>query len=109
MPNNRDFSKIKDIKTIKVNPNGWISPLYVEYGQAFYDAAPAFFWRVKGTRHTFVIQVTRMDFLSQGDYVKHFNESLEVFAEDYKEWAAENFIYEWQKEYRDQYAEYISV
>jgi hypothetical protein len=112
MPHNFDFSKLKNIKTIEISPKGWISPLYVEYG--IYTGAEtgeisSYFWRVKGTSHTFVIPISRMDYLSSGDYKKHIENVLEVFKEDYLLWNTEGFIHEWSREYRDQYSRYIVI
>jgi len=112
MPNNVDFSKLEDIKTIEVNPEHWISPLYVEYGvseEVSQYATICYFWRVKGTEHTFIIPVTRLDYISSGDYKKHFENALEIFRDDYLIWASENFIYDWSKEYKDQFSKFIII
>ena len=109
MPNNTDFSTISDVKTISITPQGWITPLYIEYGIQYYLGVPSYYWRVKGTLHTFIISITRIDFISQGKYNEHFTEILEDFREDYKSWAEENFKYKWQQEYRDQYSAFISL
>lgn len=111
MPNNFDFSTLKNIKTIEVNANGWVTPLTIEYG--IKEESPTFgdlnsyHWRVKGTKHTFVIPVIRMDFLSSGDYKKHFEKSLEVFRDDYMSWKEQNFNIEWMKEYETQFSRFI--
>lgn len=113
MPNNLDFSQFKNVKTIEVNPENWVSPLYVEYGVSeenhVYDEMPYYYWRVKGTQHTFKILITRMDFLSSGDYKKHFENALEDFRENYMEWKSTGFICEWARDYRDQFARYIII
>lgn len=113
MPNNFNFSNIKDVKTIEVSPTGWITPLYVEYGIfediAFYGGSPCYFWRVKNTEHTFVISTTRMDFLSSGDIKNHFRDVLEKFKEDYLTWKEEGFITQWSREYEHQYSRFIII
>lgn len=106
MPNNVDFSKFESIKTMEINPTGWINPIIIEYGISN-SAMPLFCWRIKGTKHTFIIPVIRLDFISSGDYDKHFTKVLETFREDYIEWKNEGFITEWSHEYRDQYSRYI--
>jgi hypothetical protein len=106
MPNNADFSKLKNINTVEIKPAGWISNIVVEYGISD-DAMPLCCWRVKGTKHTFEIPVIRLDFISSGEYDKHFCNALENFREDYKLWEKEGFNSEWAKEYRDQYSRYI--
>jgi len=109
MPNNYDFSKVRDLKTEEIQTEGWISPLFVEYGIGFHGILPSYFWRVKGTLHTFVIPIVRMDYLSQGNYVEHFKEVLEKFREDYIEWNKEGWNQEWSREYKNQYSRFISL
>jgi len=109
MPNNYDFSGIKDLKIVEVHPEGWISPLFVEYGSYLHGGVPSYFWRVRGTQHTFVIPILRMDFLSKGEYAKHFEEALSAFREDYIGWSKEGFYSEWMSEYREQYKSFISL
>jgi hypothetical protein len=51
MPNNFDFKNIKNIKTIRIYPSGWINPLYVEYGicdDTDVKGIPSYCWRVEG-------------------------------------------------------------
>ena len=109
MPNNYDFSKLEDIKVIEVNPDGWISPLYVEYGVGLLGGISSYFWRVKETKHTFVIPILRMDFLSQGEYDEHFKKALEGFRQDWIGWSEEGWYSEWMQEYRKQYSNFISL
>ena len=109
MPNNWDFSEVKNIKKMKVNPDGWVNPLLVEYGEGVYGSTPAFFWRVDGTKHTFVIPMVRMDYLSSGNYAEHFKKVLEWFKEDYKEWSEDEFNTEWMQRYKEQFEEFIII
>lgn len=109
MPNNVDFSIIENVKIAEVHPSGWISPLFVEYGLSVFGGQPSYFWRVKGTQHTFVIPVIRIDFLSQGDYATHFEKILENFRDDYISWKEDNFSQQWMSEYREQFAAFIST
>jgi len=109
MPNYYDFSKVSNIKKVEVKPNGWVQPLYVEYGESYIGNTPSYFWRVVGTNHTFTIPMIRMQYLSSGNYVKHFEETLEAFREDYKDWAEENFYTEWMQEYRRNFKSFISL
>jgi hypothetical protein len=101
MPHNFDFSNLANVKSIEVNPKGWISPLTVEYGVEDNQEVPSYFWRVKGTLHTFVIPISRMDYLSSGDYKKHFENALESFREDYLSWKEEGFRADWSGQYRE--------
>ena len=112
MPNNLDFSNVKEIKEMEVNPENWVNPLYVEYGISEitkYGGVACYCWRVKGTQHTFVIPIARIDYVSSGDYKKHFENALELFREDYLAWKGEGFIYEWAREYRNQFSKFIIV
>ena len=112
MPHNFDFSKLENVKTMEIRPDGWIYPLYIEYG--IYNGVESgevtcYYWRVKGTQHTFVIPTLRMDFLSSGDYKTHFENVLAVFKTDYLSWATEGFQHSWQGEYREQFSRYIII
>ena len=112
MPFNFDFNrKLTDIKTIDITPNGW-TPLTIEYccAQArVYDTMTSVCWRIKGTTHTFTIYENRLNKISNGDYAKHFTETLELFREDYLSWF-KNKEYEeceWRNEYEQQYSRFI--
>lgn len=107
MPNNYDFSKIKNVKEIRVNPRGWVNPVVVEYGSEYHGEVLSYFWRVKGTTHTFIIPILRMDYLTGGDYTKHFEEVLENFRDDYLGWLEEGLYTPWMKEYYNMYNSYI--
>jgi hypothetical protein len=115
MPNNFDFSKLNNVKTIEVNPQGWVTPLHVEYGTSedmndgVYGAIPSYYWKVKGTQHTFIIPIIRIDFLSSGNYKKHFEDALETFREDYVNWKTEGFTSEWSRDYQRQFSRLIIV
>ena len=49
-----------------------------------------------------------MTYAGAGNYEKHFEEVLEKFAEEYKEWEREGFSIPWQREYRNQYQNFIT-
>jgi len=101
MPNNYDFSNLNDVKEIMVRPTGWANPLIIEYGQGYHGETQSYHWRVKGTKHTFVIPVLRMNFITEGKYETHFEESLEGFRVDYLGWKFEKFYTPWMKEYKE--------
>lgn len=113
MPNNLDFTNINDIKIIEINITGWINPLEIEYGISekipAYKGITCYCWRVKGTLHTFVIPISRLDFISSGNYEKHFSNVLEIFREDYLKWKEEGFIYDWSREYKKQFSKFIVI
>ena len=110
MPNNYDFSKFEKIKVVTIDDiEGWVTPLLVEYSSGMHGGISSYFWRIKGTQHTFVIPILRMDFLSKGEYEAHFKEALSGFRDDYKEWSDSGFIHEWMQDYREQYKNFISL
>jgi len=108
MPYEYDFDNLQMVREMEVHPKGWVEPLFVEYGMGVQVSTPSYFWRVKGTKHTFVIPVLRMNFLSSGDYEKHFNEALEGFRLEYLEWKNEKFYTPWMKEYQEDFRRFIS-
>lgn len=108
MPNNVDFSKVKNIQKTQIKPDGWINPLTIEYGtsEELY-AIPSYFWRIEGTQHTFMLPIVRMEFISHGNFAKHFEDVLEVFREDYISWKEQGINTNWADEYRQQYERFI--
>ena len=111
MPNNVDFSLLINLKKVKLEPapEGWNSPLFIEYGMGEHGSTLSYFWRVNGTEHTFVIPIARMQYLSAGNYEGHFKEVLKAFREDYIEWAKEEFYTQWMQEYKEQFNEFIKL
>lgn len=113
MPHIFNFSEcIGDITTVEVNPDGWVKPLYVEYGlaqNAKYDTQLSIVWRVKGTTHTFSIYERRLNVFSNGNYKKHFEEVLQNFREDYLSWFNEPEYkdVEWKYEYEAEFGKFI--
>jgi hypothetical protein len=109
MPFKYDFSKLENLKEILIDIDGWVSPLIIEYGIGYHGENLSYFWRVKGTTHTFIIPVLRMDYLSEGNYKKHFQDILSEFREEYKDWARENWSTQWMREYQQQFSRFISI
>lgn len=108
MPNNYDFSNLNDVKEIVVSPKGWVNPLIVEYGVGNHAEVLSYFWRVKGTQHTFIIPIIRIDYLTEGNYAQHFEEALEGFREDYKGWSEEKWYAPWMQEYKKEFSRFIN-
>ena len=64
-----------DVHTVELSPDGWKSPIFVEYivAQAHrYDTMRSIVWRVKGTTHSFTIEEQRLNHLTHGNYKAHF-------------------------------------
>ena len=102
----------KEIKEVKVNPEGWCNPITVEYviAQAHrYDTTLSVIWRVKGTRHCFTIGEQKINILSHANYPKHFEEVLRNFRIDYLHWFTEPAYdnAEWKYEYQRQFDKFI--
>jgi len=109
MPNNYDFSTLNDIKEIRIYPQGWVNPILVEYGIGQHGESQSYFWRVKGTKHTFVIPVLRMNYITEGNYEEHFQEALEGFREDYKRWAEKEWGTDWMQGYHRDFSRFITL
>jgi len=107
MPNNYNFNTLVNLKEIKVNPKGWVNPLIVQYAIDDKTEFPTYYWRVKGTLHTFKILVKRLDFISKGDFKSHFELVLEEFREEYLTWKQEYPQLDWVLEYIKQFDTYI--
>ena len=108
MPNNFDFSKLKFKNEMVVHPIGWVADIIVEYGIGGYPE-DSYYWRVKNTSHTFVIPAKRINYITLGNYDKHFEEALQAFREDYINWGREGFQLDWQQEYQLQFARFIVI
>jgi len=105
-------SAIGDIEQMEVSPNGWNSPITIEYcvAQAHkYDTTRSVVWRVKGTTICFTISEQKINVLTRGDYKKHFTQVLENFREDYLSWFEDDYYKdaEWKYEYQDQFGSLI--
>ncbi len=107
MPHNVNFSKVKGISEITINPQGWVNPLIIEYGKSDYGVTPSIFWKVKGTLHTFVMPTVRLEYLSSGNYAEHFEKVIKGFREEYMGWKDDGFKVQWQQHYREQYKKFI--
>lgn len=107
MPHNLNFSLVNNIKIIELNPIGWINPLYIEYGDFKKDDIYYCAWRIKDTSHTFTIPFARLDYLSSGDYKKHFEYVLQNFKEDLSYQKKQYPEAEWIGEYEQQYSRFF--
>lgn len=108
MPNRQDFSNLYGKGEIPVKPNGW-TPLTIDFAYGYVGNLPNFYWRVKGTEHTFRIPVNQLNELSKGDYERHIKEFLESFRQEYLGWAGGGFQEEWMREYHREYRNCIQI
>jgi len=109
MPNNYDFNRLNNVKEITVNPEGWVNPIVIEYGTGIHGETLSCHWRVKGTKHTFIIPIVRMDYITEGNYEIHFEEALEGFRADYKGWAEEKWYADWMQAYREDFSGFVTL
>lgn len=105
-------NSIGEIHTMEVFPEGWKSPVTIEYcvAQAHsYDPTLSVVWRVKGTEHCFTIGEHRLNTISNGDYKQHFKKVLEGFRKDYLSWFTEEEYRncDWRNEYARQFSRFI--
>ena len=110
MPNNyKKFSDLEKINYLNINIDGWINPLIIEYGIGLYNnVIESYFWRIQGTKHTFIIPIKQLNFLSKGNYEEHFKMFLKEFRDKYKMWEQEyNFEAEWMQDYYRQFHKFI--
>jgi len=108
MPYSYNFTNLKFVKEVVVNPVGWVSNLVIEYGIGGYPE-DSYYWRIKDTYHTFVIPAKRLNYITLGNYDKHFEEVLQSFREDYISWSEQGFELDWQREYFNQYHRFIVI
>jgi len=104
MPNYYNFNELININKVEINPDGWITPIIIEFG---IGDNIMYYWRVAGTKHTFSIPLARMNFVSAGNYDKHFKMVLENFKDEYLEWKKQNFDTKWKREYEYEYRQFI--
>ena len=101
-----------DVHTVELSPDGWKSPIFVEYivAQAHrYDTMRSIVWRVKGTTHSFTIEEQRLNHLTHGNYKAHFKKVLERFRIDYLNWFKDEQYKDcqWKYEYQQQFDRFI--
>jgi hypothetical protein len=108
MPFHYDFSKLYGHGELKTQPNGW-TELIIEYGYGRIASQPNFYWRVKGSQHTFRIPLVILNEQSKGKYEEHIRYVLENFRLEYLSWAAQGFPQEWMVEYHREYRNFIEI
>ena len=109
MPFAKDFSTLTGRGTLDVDVPKWSSPLTVEYGYEHISKMLYFFWRVKGTHHTFRIDYPQLMQLTEGNYEEHISDFLKNFRQEYLGWASTGFREPWMREYHEQYKRFIEL
>ena len=106
MPFHQNFDELYGRGEIKVRPNGW-EDLIIEYGYGDISNNQNFYWRIKGSKHTFRILLQLLNEHTKGKYEQHVEYVLENFREEYLSWAAQGFPEEWMVEYHKEYRNFI--
>ncbi len=109
MPFVKDFSTLTGRGTFDVDVPKWSSPLTIEYGYEYISTMLYFFWRLKGTSHTFRIDYMQLMQLTEGNYEAHISDFLKSFRQEYLGWAATGFSETWMREYHEQYKNFIEL
>lgn len=108
MPNNENWDQIHSRGEIDVEPKNWKS-LTIEFGYKNLNGVLFFCWRVKDTQHTFTIQFSQLNELSQDNVSEHIQTFLETFGEELIGWIVNGLKEEWQKQYYQQYKSFIEI
>ena len=106
MPYEVDFNDLRGKGSFDLEIEKW-EPLTVEYGHNYIGSLLFFFWRIKGTTHTFRISYPELMNSTQGQYEKHVAAFLKTFRLEYLGWANQGFGAPWMREYHEQYKNYI--
>jgi hypothetical protein len=109
MPFHQDFSSLYSVGELTTHPNGWIDDLIIEYGYGRISHQINFYWRVKGTNHTFRLPLNILNEHSKGNYDDHIKYVLENFRLEYLSWAAQGFPQDWMVEYHKEYRNFIQL
>lgn len=108
MPFHQDFTELYSHNELDVHPVGW-TKMVIEYGYGYIASQQNFYWRVKGTQHTFRLPVYILNEHSKGNYEEHIEYVLENFRHEYLSWAAQGFPAEWMVEYHKEYKNFIEI
>lgn len=98
MPHYGNLENTYNRNEIKLELDGWINPVIVEYGYIDLNDVLYLHWTIKGTSHIFTIQAQQANKMNS-NLDEHFKVTLDVFKDDFLNWAKEDFKYDWQKEY----------
>jgi hypothetical protein len=108
MPFVKDFSNLTGKGSFDLEIPNW-SPLTIEYGYEYMSVMLYFFWRIRGTTHTFKINYMELMELTQGNYDEHISEFLSEFRKEYLGWATNGFQAEWMRDYHQEYRNFIQL
>jgi hypothetical protein len=108
MPYHKNFEELYSRGEFSLQPEGW-EPLEIEYGYENIGSAQYFFWRVKGTRHTFRKAVSVLNQETGGDYEEAIKGFLEGFREEIMGWVMQKPIADWAREYVAEYNKWIKI
>lgn len=106
MPHYGTLENEENLFEVKINVNGWVNPIYIQYVFKEINGQIYTYWCIKGTNHIFTILTDQINksYLSYND---HFKDALIIFRNDYISWKEQKFQYSWQKEYEKIFRKFI--
>jgi hypothetical protein len=108
MPFVKDFSSLIARSEFSLDVPKW-KPLTIEYGYEYINEVLAFYWRVKGTTHTFWAFYHQVAQDANGKHDEHIKTILETFRTDYLGWLFSGLTESWMREYHEQYKNFIEL
>jgi hypothetical protein len=108
MPFVKDFSSLIARSEFSLEVPKW-KPLTIEYGYEYINEVLAFYWRVKGTTHTFWAFYHQVAQDANGKQDEHIKTILETFRTDYLGWLFSGLTESWMREYHEQYKNFIEL
>lgn len=109
MPNIIDWNDVILQDEFEVYPDKWVSPIIIKHGYRNYNSVYEFCWRIEDSNHTFTIPFKDLNEKSNGDIPGHIQSFLEDFRKDWLKWLYGGLNESWQKEYYEQYKQYIEL
>ena len=86
-------------KHLPLTVKGW-NKIQISYSTEIYAGNSYLCWKIDGTDHVFKIQ-SRIVYENHGmNYPEHFQKTLEIFRDDFIEWAKESFKEDWMQKYK---------
>ena len=109
MPNIIDWDEVLLRDEFEISPDKWLSQIIIEHGYRNYNGVYEFCWKLQDTSHTFTIPFGDLNEISNGDIPGHIQSFLEGFRKDWLGWVYGGLKEPWQREYYEQYKQYIEL
>lgn len=108
MPYIKDFSTLIGRGEFSLEVPKW-KPLSIEYGYEYINEILQFYWRIKGTTHTFRGLYHQIIQQSHGKYDEYIKIVLQEFRTEYIQWLYSGLQQAWMREYHEQYKNLIEL